>query len=356
MTSTPINRFRPFNIHLLVFLLVMVSLFFLFIDPLPSQATQSLQERPNKEAVLKKMAGICVPFVENRGQVGDERVRYYARTFGGSLFVMESGEMVYSLPYKEKSESNNRDASRRKGEQKGEAKNTPTKGVSLKETLVGATINLVQGEEMSSSKVSYFRGNDQSRWQKGLSTYETVSRGEVYPGIDLKLKSYGNNAEKLFTVRPSRDPNLIRMNIEGAKAISITTTGELEITTDLGPVRFTKPVAFQEIDGKRIDVPVQYALTEGTTTYGFTVASYDNTRDLAIDPLLQSTYLGGSKADLAYAITLDSAGNVYVAGETSWDSSYNLFPGTTGGARPSYGGGTYDVFVAKLNSSLTSLL
>ena len=64
--------------------------------------------------------------------------------------------------------------------------------------------------------------------------------------------------------------------------------------------------------------------------------------------LTQSTYLGGSGSEEGHAIALDSLGNVYVAGFTF---STN-FPGTSGGAQATYGGGFSDVFVSKLTPDL----
>ena len=38
-----------------------------------------------------------MPFIANNGQV-DEQVQFYAKTFGGTVFVTKDGEIFYSLP------------------------------------------------------------------------------------------------------------------------------------------------------------------------------------------------------------------------------------------------------------------
>jgi hypothetical protein len=68
--------------------------------------------------------------------------------------------------------------------------------------------------------------------------------------------------------------------------------------------------------------------------------------------MLQTTYLGGSLNDYAFAIAIHPrTGEVFVTGRTeSLD-----FPGVAGGAQASYGGGTDNAFVARLNPTLTVL-
>ncbi|MFZ8784451.1 MAG: hypothetical protein ACO2O3_03075, partial [Thermocrinis sp.] len=69
--------------------------------------------------------------------------------------------------------------------------------------------------------------------------------------------------------------------------------------------------------------------------------------------ILQSTYLGGSENDYAYALAIHpKTGEVYVVGETY---STN-FPNTIGGAQGRHGGGEKDAFVARLNKELTQIL
>ncbi len=66
--------------------------------------------------------------------------------------------------------------------------------------------------------------------------------------------------------------------------------------------------------------------------------------------LLYSTYLGGSGDDRGWRIAVDGAGSAYVTGETSPDfPTQNPYQGT-------YGGGSVDAFVAKLDVQSTSLV
>ena len=66
--------------------------------------------------------------------------------------------------------------------------------------------------------------------------------------------------------------------------------------------------------------------------------------------LIYSTYLGGSSDDRAYDISVDSAGNAYVAG-----GALAGFPTTAGAFRTANSGG-YDAFAAKINAAGSALI
>jgi hypothetical protein len=67
--------------------------------------------------------------------------------------------------------------------------------------------------------------------------------------------------------------------------------------------------------------------------------------------LIYSTYLGGSGADYASGIAVDGSGNAYVTGGTASTD----FP-TASPLQGTYGGGSYDAFVTKINAGGSALL
>jgi len=70
-----------------------------------------------------------------------------------------------------------------------------------------------------------------------------------------------------------------------------------------------------------------------------------------IDPLVYSTYIGGSSDDRGYGIAVDGSGNAYVTG-TTYSTNYDVTPG----AFQTTNGGGADVFVTKLNATGTALV
>jgi hypothetical protein len=291
---------------------------------------------PGDAQVRAQLAGLRLPFIENQGQT-DARVAYYAPTFAGTLFVTRQGELVYVLPNASPGASRGRPT-------------TPSAlpAWSLTETLLGGQVSPM-AQDPSPTRVSYFRGRDPNQWRREVPSFGQVGLGEVWPGVTVSLLARGRSVEKVFTVSPGASVDDIRVRVGGARAVSVDSSGALVATTGLGPVTYTAPVAYQERDGGRRTVAVAYRL-EGND-YRFTVGPYDPTLPLVIDPLLQSSYLGGSAVDRVLGVAIAATGDVYVAGETTSTD----FPGTAGGLQDTLAGDS-DGFVALLNGALTSLI
>ena len=100
-----------------------------------------------------------------------------------------------------------------------------------------------------------------------------------------------------------------------------------------------------------------YALHDFPTTAGaFQTIGHENAfvtkLNAAGTALVYSTYLGGNSWDEGCGIAVDAAGEAYVTGLTESSS----FPTTAGAFQTSYGGGSYDAFVTKLNAAGTALV
>ncbi|MDD5482491.1 MAG: PQQ-binding-like beta-propeller repeat protein, partial [Kiritimatiellae bacterium] len=288
-----------------------------------------------------------VPFIANEGQLASPEVKYYAKTFGGTVYALADGKIVYVLP---KYES---------GKKAGAAVIT--------EILRGAFQARPSGAGQSKARVNSFTGGRPENWKTNLPVFDRLDFGEVYDGINLLLSARGNNVEKIFVVSPGADPDEIILGFEGTSGMQIAPDGRLELLTALGKVCFTAPVAWQtdapaapagglaeEIlnasDRTRPDftpVEVAYAL-RGDGAVGFRLGSYDRSRPLVIDPFLASTFIGGGGADAVQAIVVDSQTNVYAAG---WTDSVD-FPVTNNTPFASLTNGDCDVFISKFDASL----
>ena len=237
-----------------------------------------------------------LPFVENKGQVTDPNVAYVADTFACRVSVTKDGQIVYGLP-------GNKEDKRH--------------GLKIKERLLGESVKTrVSGRISHGAKVSYYPGRDKSRWRSNVPTYEQVSLGQVAPGIEMALCARGQNVEKLFFVEPGANPTDIQLTVEGAKDLSVKENGELELVTASGVMRFSKPIAYQEIDGKRSMVGVGYLVSKNT--YGFALGDYDPSQKLVIDPLITVFPISHNMDDnLIMALAVDGDGNIYAAGDSA---------------------------------------
>ncbi len=186
----------------------------------------------------------------------------------------------------------------------------------------------------------------------------------VWSGIDVAYSGTADQLKQEFVLEPGADPGQIRLAYRGAD-VSLGEGGELLVATPVASFTDSAPVAYQLVNGQRMDVLVEFVLSEASgegaqavTEYGFSVGAYDTTLPLVIDPavLIYSGFIGGGSEDMAFDIAVDSSGCAYVTGSTS--SGQASFPESVGpdlsynDSGFSYG----DAFVAKVEADGTGLV
>ena len=243
--------------------------------------------------LFSKATGITLPFVENKGQLGNPDILFYSDTFACRVSVNRDGSIGYSLV--ETTAGNEKQR------------------LEIREKLGGGLKTFPSGGQKAIAKVSHFTGKDPRKWVTGISTFNSVDMGEIYQGVSLQLQAHGNNVEKIFAVHPGADPGKIQLNVDGAYALRLTENGELEVNTGAGTMRFAKPVAYQRINGRKTHVDAAYAV-QGRS-YGFKLAAYDKTKELIIDPLITAIFQGTANTKtMPTCLAVDNQGNIYAAG------------------------------------------
>lgn len=212
------------------------------------------------------------------------------------------------------------------------------------------------GMNVTPAVVNYFHGKRQD-WKANVRTFGSLKYSNLWPGVDLTYTGAVDQVKYAFTVAPGADPADIRLAYRGAE-VRLNQEGELVASTPAGSLNDPKPLAYQNVEGKRVEVPVAYVLENqksGASTYHFRIGKYDRSRALVIDPahLVFSGYIGGSEADFGTGIAITSQGYVYVAGTTG--SMESTFP-VSFGPDLTYNGSQYDGFVAKFTNNGQTLL
>jgi hypothetical protein len=211
----------------------------------------------------------------------------------------------------------------------------------------------VTGIDEQSATTNYFIGNDPAKWRTNVHTYAKIKYENIYNGIDLVYYGNQRQLEYDFIVAPGANPRNIAFNITGTSQIRQDAHGDLvfKMNAKIGDqeIRWHKPVVYQEKNGARHEIAGRYVITNKHRV-GFELAKYDVTKPLYIDPLIYSTYLGGSGADQGNGIAVDSAGNAYITGQTASTD----FP-TKNPLQPANGGSS-TAFVTKINAAGSALV
>jgi hypothetical protein len=162
----------------------------------------------------------------------------------------------------------------------------------------------------------YLLGSDPSRWIHDVPNQSEVVYPEIYPGVDLIFHGSGDNLEHDFRISPGTDPAKLRFAISGADRISLAASGDLDVDLPGSTLVFQKPHAYQELAHGRETVESSFVLNSDDTAQFRLGSYDRSRELVVDPVFGFSTYLGGSKWDQSAAVTTDSLGNIYVTGWT----------------------------------------
>ncbi|MBL8234100.1 MAG: hypothetical protein JNL98_36725 [Bryobacterales bacterium] len=253
----------------------------------------------------KPIAVQSVRFEANRGQT-DAEAHYFARARNQHIFFTADG-IVFD----------------------------PSSGTPVRMRFEGAGKAVWTPAGDASDSISYYIGNDPSRWVKGAPVYDRVAWRGVYPGIDAFFYDRGGNVEYDLVLSPGADPSLIRLRFTGASSIRASADGAIEITAGGATLRQHAPEIYQEDKaGKRRRVEGRL-IERDNGEFRLQLGDYEKSRPLVIDPVLEaSTYVGGENDDEIVVVN-----EAFIAGNTRSAG----FPGAIGSRRRSR-----DVFITGL--------
>lgn len=195
--------------------------------------------------------------------------------------------------------------------------------------------------------LNYITGNDSTNWVSGVRTFKKVELKNIYNGIDLSFNFEDAGMRHDFHVQPGGDPSLINYKISGADVISKSGYNSIILETALGDVVIGGVAAFVDKPKDVNKVDCSFSI-ESPNSVSFNVGNYDRSRELIIDPLIYSTFVGGSRFEQAKDIEILPTGEVFLTGTTMSRD----FPTSAGAySRKLRDSNATDIFVTKLDSS-----
>jgi len=264
-------------------------------------------------------------FTENEGQYGNPEVGFAYSSQGCSIGFVESGYLMNI------------------------ADGYGGTGI-VRVRFMNANPVIPEGRDELECTSNFYLGKDTDNWRSGVRSYREVLYEDLYDGIGLVYYASESGLKYDFLVAPEAEAADIEWCYEGADNIFIGASGRLHISTPYGEMIEDAPYSYQRRGSELVEIESFYSIREGRVE--FSLGPYDRTEELVIDPLLYSTYVGGSLVDEpGDAIVLDDEGNAYVIGLTRSAD----FPNTTGSYDNTHND-NWDVVVFKLDTDGSDLI
>ncbi len=271
-------------------------------------------------------------FIENKGQWPQE-VRYKASPPGAIIWVTTSG-IVFDY-FKIETRPSNGIGSQAPSPQSGLGirHRTATHTKSLRR---GHVVRMIFDNANAAARMygrfkqtayhNYFLGSRPDRWASHVGLFSEAVIADLYEGIDARLYFEGANLRYDFIVRPGADPAQLSLRFEGGDSLTIAADGALQIAAGPATIGHGSLFAYQDVSGQRRAVDCSFTMHAGGRVK-FAPGRYNNEIPLIIDPLVYSSYLGGSTEEFVGAsMAVDNSGSAYLVSATNSDD-YPTTPG-----------------------------
>lgn len=210
-----------------------------------------------------------------------------------------------------------------------------------------AHISNLQYGEIAIPKYNYFIGKN--KFISKVNSYKNLTYRNIYPNIDLSLKIENDKFSYNFVLNPSANQNDINISFIGQDSISLNDNGDLKIKVGDLIITNQKPYSYQFSENTTQKLNSNFKLNKNNLN--FNLEARNKNSIAVIDPLVYSTYYGGSGYDYSVALALDKTDRPVIAGYTYSDD----FPQTFGvNSRALLK--MPDVFVSKFNADCSQLL
>jgi hypothetical protein len=284
------------------------------VGPVPNETPG-----PEPSSEVPSIDEIASCIVENRGQMDNTEILFYAVTPAGGIAFLRS-EIWLTVD-----------------------------GCCIQIKFAGAKDVAPAGEGILGSHRNYLVGNSSLKWHLGIDSFTSVIYEGLYEGIDLLYHLNNGILKYEFIVGQHSDPNQIRFNIQGHDDLRLADDEGVIIETPNRKFMDTSlEVFYEDAPSERIGAEF---IIHSYDCYGFQLGPYDPSRVLVIDPILFSSYIGGGSFDYCYGIESEADRFIYLTGDTSSPD----FP-TTPGAFNRTHHGIGDVFVSKIDGKNGSLV
>ena len=275
-------------------------------------------------------------FVENKGQ-WEKGIQYKSEFSNGAFFIEENGFMVLL----HHSDDLNQIAAIAHGTQQSKLNINEKKTLrshAYRVSFIGAEKNCtLLPEKKMNTYNNYFLGNDQSKWAGNCRIYQGVTYKNIYPQIDLRYYSLGDQLKYDFILNPGADPSAIKIEYTGAEKLLIK-NNELLISTSAGELKESSPYSYQ-INDNGIKQSIQCDFVLNGNTILFKLDKYNPHKKLIIDPtLIFSTFTGSTSDNWGYTATPGPDGTFF-AGGISFGNGY---PVSTGAFQTTFANGVYE--------------